>query len=684
MASASSILAVDFGNVYTRAILIDLVDGIYYVVAQALEPTTAGFPVGDVGAGLTRVLRQLGTTTGRRLVSTDGSLITPEQPDRSGVDTFVATASIGRPLQTVLLGLVPDISVTSGVRAAAGTYVNIVDTISLDDARSHEDMLNAIVGARPDLIFITGGTEDGAREPVLELAHIARLATRLLPQGHKPVIVYAGNQALNEQITAIFENLTDVFTAENVRPSLEGEALEDAQLQLALAFDRYTERRGLGFETIGQMTRLGVLPNAQSYNLIADYLGQAGAKGRRYAGILAVDVGSAVGTMSASVGGHTASSIRTDIGLGHSARGLLNLVGMAAIRRWLPFVVSDSEIAAYAMNKSLRPATIPDTPRSLYIEHAFLRAAIDALLLASRPAWTPHQAIDNLTAPLPEFQRIIGAGAGLANTRPGMAAMLLLDALQPTGAALLQLDGGALIPALGALARINPEAVVQLLDTGGLENLGTSISISGQPRPNRPVAKVIISKDNGETEKHTVMGGTLWVYPLSIGVKAVVRVSVGRGLRIGGKRRIKLEVEGGTAGLVIDARGRPLPLARDVKSLAAQLPEWYAQATGDPIREIDLDWLEDMELDTLSGGAISAQREQEEAQQHPGRRRRRKDRQAEPSAEALIQEALADPEMERAASQPQRRRLFGRRAANEAAVRETKGDDLDDLRNLFP
>src|SRR5690606_19298533 len=147
---ATSILAVDFGNVNTRAVLIDLVGGVYYVDAQAQERTTAGFPVRDVGAGLGRVLRQLGAMTRRCLVAPDGRVITPEQPDRSGVDAFVATASIGRPLRTVLVGLVPEMSIVSGLRAAAGTYVNIVDTISLDDGRKAEDFLNAMVEARPD------------------------------------------------------------------------------------------------------------------------------------------------------------------------------------------------------------------------------------------------------------------------------------------------------------------------------------------------------------------------------------------------------------------------------------------------------------------------------------------------------------------------------------------------------
>jgi hypothetical protein len=415
-----------------------------------------------------------------------------------------------------------------------------------------------------------------------------------------------------------------------------------------------------------------------------DYLGRAGANGRRHAGILAVDIGSAVSTMSASVDGHAATSIRTDIGLGSSAATTLNLAGAKAVREWLPFYVSDNEIAAYALNKSLRPATIAESPRALYMEHAFLRAAIRALLRASRPAWTPGYALDDPKAPLPAFRRIIGAGAALANTgKPGMAAMLLLDALQPRGVAQLQIDGHALIPALGALARLSPEAVVQLLDAGGLENLCTSISISGRPRPNRKVAKVIVTKENGETERHTIMGGTLFVFPLSIGLKATVRVSVRRGFNIGGKRKIKVDVEGGIAGLIIDARGRPLPLARDPKGLAAQLPEWYAQATGDPIRDINLEWLEEAVLDTLSGGAITEQRRAQEPKRR-GRRRRGKAEEEMSSAESLIQEALADPEMAiTEVEQPKRGRRIGRRAANEAAVREQKSDDIDDLRNLF-
>ncbi|MBN8621097.1 MAG: glutamate mutase L, partial [Anaerolineae bacterium] len=310
---SGSILAVDFGNIQTRAILIDLVDGIYRLVARGETRTTVGFPANDARVGLQRAVEQITAVTGRKLLLDDGRILSPEQQDRSGVDHFITTASIGRTLRTIVVGLVPDVSLASAYRALAGTYVEIVGTLSLEDSRSEEDQVNAIVSSRPDLIFITGGMEGGAEKPVLDLAHVVRTALRLVRGGRKPIVLYAGNSALVSNIRDLFDGLATIFIAPNIRPSLDEEELESAQLQLALAFnERLTNHSGVG--QLGRMSRLSVLPTAQSYSIITEYLGQMSGKG-----VLAVDIGSAVGVMSAYVDGHVSTTIRTDIGLGHSA-----------------------------------------------------------------------------------------------------------------------------------------------------------------------------------------------------------------------------------------------------------------------------------------------------------------------------------------------------------------------------
>lgn len=592
---SGSILAADFGSVNTRAVLIDLVDGVYRLVARSQERTTADFPINDARVGLTRAINQLGRITGRKLRGSGDLVTMPEQPDRSGVDYFVTTASTGRPLRTVLVGLVPEVSISSGMRAAAGTYVDIVETLSLEDTRSEEEQLNAVLGSHPDLIFITGGTEEGAEEPVLQLARIAQLAVKLVQRGHKPLVLFAGNGALVPQIRSLFDGLTTVLIAQNVRPSLDEEELETAQLQLALAFDEYRASTGHGFEAIGEVSRLGVLPTAQSYNLVVEYLGRT-----QGGGVLAVDIGSATSTLSASLNGHAHTSIRTDIGVGHSAQQLLDKLGYDAIRRWLPFNASQAEIQGYALNKALRPGTVPETLRDLYLEQALLRAGIEALVAASRPAWT-RQAVNFAHGPMPPFHLVIGAGAGLTQTgHPAYGAMLMLDALQPVGVTQLRADPFAVIPALGALAHTHPEAVVQVLDSYSMELLGTAISVSGEPRAGKRAMKIKITSEDRQVTRHDAQGGHLWVYPLPVGKSVRVDVSVSRGLHINGKGRIKMTLEGGTAGLIFDTRGRPLPLALDARGRAAQLLQWASEATGDPMLETDETWFTPLREEALA------------------------------------------------------------------------------------
>jgi hypothetical protein len=588
---SGSILAVDFGNVQTRALLIDLVDGLYRLVARGDTRTTASFPANDARLGLNRVVEQITNVTGRNLLTTDGKVISPEQNDRSGVDYFVMTASTGRTMRTVLVGLVPDVSIASARRALAGTYVEIVESMTLEDGRSPEEEINAIIASRPDLIFMTGGMEGGAEEPVLRQARVVQQALRLIKGGRKPAVLYAGNSALGPTMRDLFGALATIFIAPNVRPTLDEEELEGAQAQLALVYNDQQAKRG-GFGALTRMSRNGVLPTAQSYNLITDYLGQASGHN-----ILSVDVGSAVGILSAYIDKHVTTSIRTDIGLGHSADSLLNAVGEAAIERWLPYVIAPNQIRHYALNKTLTPGSIPETVKGTFLEHAFLRAGIEALVKASRPTWSKQLSSTQNTL-TPHFHTIIGAGAGITETgASGFGALLLLDALQATGVARIQMDSFGVIPALGSLAYSNPEAVVQVLESSSLETLGTVFSVTGTAPINRPVMNVRIKTSDGQVIKHHVPGGHLWVFPLGIGKTATVDVSAGRGLKIGDKGRVKMTVEGGTVGLIFDGRGRPLPIAMNAQGRAAQIPMWIAEITGNPQIDIPSDWLTDAKDD---------------------------------------------------------------------------------------
>ncbi len=615
----SSLLAVDFGSVRTRAVLIDAVDGVYRLVARADSRTTDGFPVNDLMVAFERVTRQLNQTTNRRFTADSGLLIMPEQSDRSGVDHFVLTASIGRPLRAVLVGLVPEVSVASALRAAAGTYIEVAGVLSLDDALDDEARLNLIQTCSPDVILIAGGTEDGARQAVLRQAETVQMAVALMPEQRRPLIVYSGNSALASAMHDLFDGVAVLLVAGNVRPSLERENLDAARAQLARAFDRYKERQHQSLATIAAMSSGGLLPSAQSHIILAEYLGRV-----LNGSAMVLDVGSSTATLAYHDGNRSVSSIRTDLGLGHSAPALLETTGVAALREWLPFECSASRLKNYVLNKSLRPATIPATIDDLYIEHALLTCGVRAMLAQANPEW-------ETIAPQPEV--LIVAGAALTGTgNPGYDALLALNAVQPAGVTVLKSDPYGLVPALGAVAGSYPEIGVQLIDEENLVPLGTCFSVSGQPRQDRVAVRVKITLASGEVRQATVDGGHLWTFPLPADQNARVSIRCARGLKIGGKSRLKLTISGGAVGLIIDARGRPLLTGADAETRSRRLPLWVGEMTGTTPISIPPSWLEPIAEPDDSGQEAEPARKRKDRDADKKKKKDRKSKKNEPAA----------------------------------------------------
>ena len=74
-----SIIAADIGSTVTHVSLIDVVEGMYRLVAHAEYPTTLGTPDHDITVGLCRAIQYLEETTQRRFLDDIGDPITPEQ-----------------------------------------------------------------------------------------------------------------------------------------------------------------------------------------------------------------------------------------------------------------------------------------------------------------------------------------------------------------------------------------------------------------------------------------------------------------------------------------------------------------------------------------------------------------------------------------------------------------------------
>lgn len=568
--TVNSILAADFGATHTRAILIDLVDGQYRLVASARAFTTLGPPHGNVQSGLIHAITNIEQVTNRRLMD-DNGLLLPEK-NGEGIDRLIITSSAGRPLSTVLLGLMPNVSIHSAVRALTGTYIDVSATLTISDQGDLESQINTVLKANPDLIFVSGGTDGGNQEGVLRLVELAELATRLAPPDERPIVLYAGNNLLVDRVQEIFaDNDARLLIASNVRPNLMKEDLGNARVELARAFSDHVARQPGGFEMVADV---GITPTAQGVSNVLRWLSETYDRP-----VVHVDIGSATSTFSYGFAEDLRANIYSDMGIGHSVLTTVEKLGYEAIIQWLSFSMSEAEILEYAHNKVLRPSTLPSTLRDLIIEQAFVRAIMKYMIEDARTGFSRH---DYAQFNMPAL--LLLAGASLTEgLHPGIATMIALDSLQFHGMIEVYADPYSVLPAIGAVAYEEPAVAVQVYENAGLTYIGTVFATVGATRGT--AMKIKIEFEDGQKIKHNLDAGEIWSYSAPVGQIADITVSAGRGAKIGGKGRIKQRVTFGTGGVIFDGRGRPFA-SPPPDQRADIYSKWWAGATHGQLRPV--------------------------------------------------------------------------------------------------
>lgn len=565
-----SILAADFGSVNTRALLYDIVEGEYRLVAQGKSRTTIGSPTDDVHLGLASVLGNVADASGRRFFDDKGALIRPEQGDRVGIDYFLTTASAGLPTRAVLAGLYEGQDLAAARRAIAPFTIDAVAELHLDDGMGPRGRLNRIVHGRPGLILITGGTDGGARTALLELLAVVRQAVSLITAGSRPTVIYAGNSSLTASVREMLGQHVEVLIAPNIRQR-GSISLEGVQRALADFYDK-SRRTSRSYKRVAAMTDSGIQPSARGVETMSAFFS------RQISGaVLTIDFGSARSLLSYAQSGAVQTFARNDIGVGHSAAAALELIGEAAVAKWLPFHPRKGELTQYALDKGLRLDSVPLDMRERYIEYALLRAGICYLLAGLQR----HGAG---TADAPDTARVrlaLLAGATITGSGQGALDMLLLaDALQCEGVLNVKSDPHGALAGLGALAAVEPKAVVQLVNSNVLENVGTLIRVSGKAPSGATALKVSVAHQNGERSHREVAVGDVWHLPVPAAASVELRIQARRGLSIGGKRRLRQQLAGGRGGVLFDARLDAMESAGTMIERAVNMLRWYAAVTG--------------------------------------------------------------------------------------------------------
>lgn len=493
----------------------------------------------------------------------------------------------------MVAGAVKTMSAESAQRAALGAGAIVTDVIASNDKRLPHERIELIRQHRPDMILLSGGTDGGTVSHVVELAEQIAAANPKARLGttFKLPVLYAGNKDARDIISKVLEEKTYLQIAENLRPTLEAENLMPARQKIQELFLEHVMAHAPGYKKLMTWTSTPIMPTPAAVGAIIE------SKAKRDGiNIVGVDIGGATTDVFSVFDGNFTRTVSANLGLSYSISNVLAEAGVENILRWIPFDMDEADLRNRVKNKMIRPTTIPQTLEGLQMEQAIAREAL-------RLAFEQHK---SLAVGLKGIQRvrdisetfkeakvetlvdmlkldlIIGSGGVLSHApRRAQAVLMLIDAFLPEGVTRLGVDSIFMMPHLGVLSSIHPEAAQEVFEKDCLIPLGACLAVINIGRLGEKCLDIKIHYQDGRKIEESIPFGELKLYPLGPKEEAELEAHPTRQFDLGkGKgHALKTRVSGGVVGLVVDTRGRPLNIPKD-KAKRIELLKRWASALG--------------------------------------------------------------------------------------------------------
>jgi len=583
----NTIVATDCGSTTTKAILIERHAEGFRLVARGEAPTTVEAPFDDVTVGVLNAASELEELTGRPFVA-DGKIRTPSD-NGAGADLFVSTSSAGGGLQMLVCGLVKSMTAESAQRAALGAGAIVVDVLALDDGRVEHEKIERIRSIRPDMILFSGGTDGGAVSHLVDMAEVLRAADPKprLGRGFLLPVIFAGNKDARESVSAILDRVVKFSAVDNIRPVLERENLGPARDAIHHVFLEHVMAQAPGYDKLLSWTSAPVMSTPAAVGEMVQLAARTEGKN-----VLAVDIGGATTDVFSVFDGNFHRTVSANLGLSYSISNVLAEAGAANIMRWLPFEIDESRLRDRLRNKMIRPTTIPQTMEDLLLEQAVAREALRLAfdhhkqLAVGLRGVRQERTVSEVFAQTETGEAmvdmwalglIIGSGGVLSHApRRHQAALMMIDAFQPLGVTELAVDSIFMMPQLGVLAQVQPEAAQAVFRRDCLVPLGTVIAPDGILKQGERALTARIERDGEVIWSGDIPFGSMMLVPLEVGASADLRAEPARRLDLGSGRgrAITARVTGGVVGVILDCRGRPLGLPDSPQERSSALASW--------------------------------------------------------------------------------------------------------------
>ncbi len=352
------VLLIDFGSTYTKVTAVD-------VEKQELLGTAASYTTveTDINDGLNNALK-----------------ILSEKVGDLEYDARYACSSAAGGLKMIACGLVPELTAEAAKQASLGAGAKIMKVYSY---QLTEDDAEEIAELKPDIFLLTGGTDGGNKDIIIDNAKL--LAS--IPVDF-PVVIAGNRSAARTCERIIAESGKQAIVCENVMPKFNQLNIEPAQSKIREVFlERIIKAKGLS----GASKLIsGIMMPTPAAVLAAMELLSKGIEGEDGLGdLVAVDVGGATTDVySMSLGEpdrvntvikglpepYAKRTVEGDIGMRYSAGGIVEAAGLDTIAR-LSGLEYDrvEELMELITSKT---DTLPDTDDVAKLDYALASMAV--------------------------------------------------------------------------------------------------------------------------------------------------------------------------------------------------------------------------------------------------------------------------------------------------------------------
>jgi uncharacterized protein (TIGR01319 family) len=453
-------LLIDFGSTYTKLRAVDLAAGA--IAAAGQGPSTV---TDDITVGMRAALDDLSAHMG-------------------GLPDFkhrLASSSAAGGLRMVTVGLVKELTAEAARQAALGAGAKLVGSYAY---RLTKADLEGIVALAPDVLLLSGGTDGGNSEVILQNASLLAESPLDCP------VIAAGNRNAADDIRALFEAADKpISVAGNVMPVFQELDIDPAREAIRQVFiDRIVHAKGI--DRAAESFDAVLMPTPAAVMAGAKLLSEGTATQPGLGPLVVIDIGGATTDVHSIAAGepanegvvqyglpepHEKRTVEGDLGMRHNARTIVETTGLESI-------VADARVSGAAVEDWLariedNVEILPGAKTDQAIERAMARAAI--AIAMKRHAGSIRIA-QTATGPVTVQQGkdltrvavLIGTGGVLAHAvdPAGILAAALGDdsdktSLMPRAPA-IHIDRDYLLYATGLLAEVEPDAAFAMAMNG--------------------------------------------------------------------------------------------------------------------------------------------------------------------------------------------------------------------------